>query len=431
MPSPLHNKFLSALVVGIVLVGGAAAFLHCRAQTVRRGNIKTDLKAYVEPPPPVLPRAGGKFIDPTFGTEIMRVTDERSGGNCGTSYAYWPTFNSNNTRILVQCEGVTSGEIYDFDPASFSLGTRHSIPTERVLLRGEDAIWSVRDPDILFAHADLGTTLWAFNVATGALRRIGDLGGRLKPGQYLFQMSKSEDDDVFAFTRRGPAPAYPYLGYLVYRASTNEIVRQGLGPIDECQIDKTGRFLVWKTGVEGVGKIEVKILDVQTGGLTDLTDDAPDQAPGHSDNGRGSVVGAANFINAITSRNLATPHVFTKIFDFGDAYDNPFHVSMLADNEDWCLVTFYGEANSGKRTSVLKREVIQIATDGSGRIRRLVHHHSVFRDYYDTPRANISRDGCYVAFTSNWGGGKRRDLFVARIEPAPSITPIRQRRVTP
>lgn len=353
----------------------------------------------------------------------MRVTDERTGGNSGTSYSYWPTFNSNNTRILVQRDGVTSGEIYDFDSVSFTLGTRRSIPSPagRVSLRGEDAIWSARDPDVLFAHADMGTTLWAFNAATGAFRRIGDLGKSLKAGQYLFQMSKSEDDDVFAFTRRGPAPAYPYLGYIVYRASTNEIVRQGQGEIDECQVDKTGRFLVWKTGVEGVGKIEDKIIDLQTGAVTNLTDDAPDHAPGHSDNGRGIVVGASNYTNSITRRNLAAPREFTKIFEFEDSWDNGFHFSMLATNEGWCLVGFYGEAQQGKFAGIFRQQLVQLATDGSKRVRRLAHHHSVYRgQYYDTPRANISRDGRFIAFTSNWGKPDgHRDLFIARIAPAP------------
>jgi hypothetical protein len=177
----LQRNILGALLMLLAIGGTAALVLHCRAQNAPRGSIRTDLRVYNVPPPPPLPKAGGKFFDPTFGTEIMRVTDERSPGNSGTSYSYWPTFNSNNTRILVQRDGVTSGEIYDFDPATFTLGTKHSIqsPSGRVLLRGEDAIWSARDPDVLFAHADLGTTLWTYNVATGASRRIGDLGSRL------------------------------------------------------------------------------------------------------------------------------------------------------------------------------------------------------------------------------------------------------------
>jgi hypothetical protein len=93
---------------------------------------------------------------------------------------------------------------------------------------------------------------------------------------------------------------------------------------------------------------------------------------------------------------------------------------MLADNEDWVLVSFY----TPHVNEVMQGEVVQVATDGSGRVRRLFHHHSVLKGYYDSPRANISRDGRFVAFSSNWGSlaSGRHDMFVARIEPAPSAT---------
>jgi hypothetical protein len=38
------------------------------------------------------------------------------------------------------------------------------------------------------------------------------------------------------------------------------------------------------------------------------------------------------------------------------------------------------------------------------------------RPYYASPRADISRDGHLVAFTSNWGvEGGRKDVFILKI----------------
>ena len=69
-------------MLALVLCGTASTTF---AQTTTPG-IKTDLGVYLEPPAPPLPAAGGKFRDPTFGTEIMRVTDAaNSGPNAGTS----------------------------------------------------------------------------------------------------------------------------------------------------------------------------------------------------------------------------------------------------------------------------------------------------------------------------------------------------------
>src|SRR5438270_10826442 len=64
-------------------------------------EIKRDYGTYPVPPPPPLPAAGGTIIDPTFETTIMRLTDANDGPDCVNAYSYWPTFNVNNTLLLV------------------------------------------------------------------------------------------------------------------------------------------------------------------------------------------------------------------------------------------------------------------------------------------------------------------------------------------
>jgi Tol biopolymer transport system component len=50
-------------------------------------------------------------------------------------------------------------------------------------------------------------------------------------------------------------------------------------------------------------------------------------------------------------------------------------------------------------------------------IRRLAHHRTVYKEYWDSPRADISRDGRFVVFTSNYGG-LRRDVFILKVPPS-------------
>lgn len=136
----------------------------------------TDLGVYYEPPLPALPTTGGTFVDPTFGTTILRVTDAATdgGGSCGTAYSYWPTFNRTSTR------------------------------------------------------------LWAFSA------RHADFS--------LWQMSAS---DEFAFTERA-ASGTAVLGYMAWARSTDTFpVDQATAQLDEVQIDKTGRWLLVKTGLHG------------------------------------------------------------------------------------------------------------------------------------------------------------------------------------
>jgi hypothetical protein len=58
-------------------------------------------------------------------------------------------------------------------------------------------------------------------------------------------------------------------------------------------------------------------------------------------------------------------------------------------------------------------EIWRVSEDGSV-VDRLAHHYSHVAGYWDTPRANVSYDGDYVVFNSNWGGQPQVDIFAVR-----------------
>jgi hypothetical protein len=405
---------------------GPPSQMSARVYSQGGANIRTDRAKHAPLRLPKLPPAGGKFNDPVFGTEIMRVTDASNAPKgAGTSYSYWASFNADNTLLLVMEEGAPQGaSIYKFDPETFTLGARLPpvpySPPGNIPIRLDDACWSATDPDALYVHQDLGTKIYRYKVSRQTFALVGDVARVLPRGQNIQQMGMAADNDTFSFTKRGGAPDYRQLGYAVYRASTNTIRFQHSETINEVRIDKSGRYLYVNTNETGVGKIEGRVVDTDTGAITNLRDDAPDHAPSHYDVGTGTVIGNGNYLVGISARNLSTPHSFKKILDLSAEKNyGSFHLSMLADNEGWALLSFYTPHANG----VMEGEVVQVATDGTGRIRRLFHHHAVGAGYYDSPRANISRDGRFVAFSSNWGAaGGRRDMFVARIEPAPAAT---------
>ncbi len=59
-------------------------------------------------------------------------------------------------------------------------------------------------------------------------------------------------------------------------------------------------------------------------------------------------------------------------------------------------------------------ELVRVRLDGS-EIQRLAHHRSHVFDYGDQPRANVSFDGRYYVFSSNWGGRDRVDVYAVEI----------------
>lgn len=153
---------------------------------------------------------------------------------------------------------------------------------------------------------------------------------------------------------------------------------------------------------------------MHTGRIEDLADDGPDFAPGHSDNGRGIVIGHDNVKNRVTFRPLDSPHDVRTLLNFRNDWSQDYHVSMLADDESWVTLSFY-VGNLLPSSGIFRNEIVQVATDGSDRVRRLAHHRSVFNSYWDSPRANISPDGRFIVFTSNWEGTGQRDVFILKV----------------
>ena len=381
--------------------------------------VKTDSGVYREPPAPALPAAGGTFIDPTFGTSIMRLTDANDGVFNANSYSYWPSFNKDSTRLWVITK--PGPMLFSFDPVMFRVSNKQLLFSN--LPNGHtpdfnDAIWSGLNNDVIFCHE--GLKLYSYNVVTRSYTLVKDFASDF-PGE-LWQMSMSSDDNTFGFTVRKSDGKKT--GYIAWRRNQDSLYGASNMPdLDEVQVDKTGQYLVVKTGHSGEGVVEVQIVNLATRAVVDLIDGQPDFAPGHSDLGHGFVIGGDNWNNRLTYRNLATPHKFYSVFDFPD-WSVGAHVSMLADDEKWILMSTF-LANELPTTGKFRDELFLIATDGSKRVRRLAHLHSVHRDYWDQPRANISRDGKFALFTSNWGATDRRDVFIVRIPQDSAAAPRR------
>ncbi len=382
-------------------------------------SIKTDYGVYPPPSPPALPAPGGTFMDPIFGTTILRVTDANDGDNNHHSYSYWPCFNKNSSLLYISSVGGNP-TLYDFDTTTFSFSNKRSMlqsnPLNDGTPNGEDAIWSGTQNNMMLCHT--AQKIYSYNVTTDQYTIIKDFSTDY-PDIYLWQMSRSINDSVFAFTYKENVN-YTNVGYITYRLAVNITDTVNFPTIDEVQVDKTGNYLVIKTGNSGPSVIETEILNFQTGTIDYLTDDTPDFSPGHSDNGSGFVIGSDNWNNSYTYRNLATPHISFSVLDFNNDWSLGNHVSMLSDNESWALMsTFVGSTIPS--SGIFVDEIFQFTTDGSKSVRRLAHTHSDYLNqnsnnaYWSMPRANISRDGKYIVFTSNWGSTTRMDVFVLKI----------------
>ncbi|MBK9313236.1 MAG: hypothetical protein IPM55_03140 [Acidobacteria bacterium] len=105
---------------GNMAISGNSVFTTLPAENGNPGI--TDYGTYPVPPPPALPPAGGTFVDPTFKTTLMRVTDDKDSSNNHNMYSYWPSFNKDSSYLWVGI--ANTAYLYDFDPVGFSLSNK-------------------------------------------------------------------------------------------------------------------------------------------------------------------------------------------------------------------------------------------------------------------------------------------------------------------
>ncbi|MFL6214632.1 MAG: fibronectin type III domain-containing protein [Blastocatellia bacterium] len=419
-----HFRVRSRDAAGNLVMSGDQTFMTASSGSGGGGGggggggvdpLKTDKNVYSEPAPPALPAAGGTLVDPVFGTTIMRVTDERDGGSNTNSYSYWPSLNRNSTRLMVFTNNGNP-TLYAFDPVNFRISNKRSLFMTSLPTGGlpwtEDVIWSGTDPDVMYCHS--GLKIYAYNVVSNSYTLVKDFAG-LVPGEHLFQMAKSVDDNAFGFTLKDGN--WNIVGCVGWQRAQNNLYVMQSSTLDEVEVDKSGQYLYVMTGDQSsASAINGQVVNLQTRQVTSLTDGTPDFAPGHKDCGQGIVIGSDHWNNALNTRSLANPHQHSVVISWGNDWSQSNHVSLLGDGDGWLLVSMF-VANTLPSTGLFKNELYLVATDGSQRVRRLAHHHSVLRDYWDSPRADLSRDGQFAIFTSNWGSTSRRDVFIVKIPP--------------
>src|SRR5688572_25693465 len=117
---------LSLLMSGVWLQAADDGFL-CHPKPPAAAAF-VDRQVHPEPPLPALPAAGGTFVDPTFRTTIMRLTDEADGPENQVGYSYWPTFNRDSTRAAVATSDGQTRTLYRLDPVAFTLLGKDLVP---------------------------------------------------------------------------------------------------------------------------------------------------------------------------------------------------------------------------------------------------------------------------------------------------------------
>ena len=377
---------------------------HAALTAVRSRLSRAEIATFV-------PESPGAFRFPRpYGTRGIRLTSANDGVILPVGYSYWSQINNHAGRgELLVFLGTGAGQpiLLQVDKSSGVVTNRGPIGDLRGT--GEGWYFSATRPTTLYTYGD--ASLVRYDVDTNQREVVF----ALDPGLILWQMCSSDDDQVHAGTYR-QLPGYTDLGCCVYRNGKLSLYPKRDG-YDECQLDKSGRWLIIK---EGAGGGDNRVIDLETG--EERTIHNADGAVGHSDTGAGFVAGEddQHEPGALVTWDLAQPftpenrHLHYHLTQWVDSKGVGIGLGHVAVRGNRALVSH------AHREDIPRINELGVVTlDGSRQIRLIAPNLMDVDggggdDYAKQVKANWDPTGQYACWTAN-AGTDRLDAFLVEV----------------
>jgi hypothetical protein len=391
---------------------------------------------------PALP-SRGKFTFPapysTVGARLTNASD-CDGADCVwyAGYAYWRNMNNHvgsNTMLvflsLDRGRGGSGPTLFSYDKTTDAVtvvGPLFDASNSLSWATAEGWYWSATMPHALYLSQ--GTKFLRYDVITRQLQTVFDAGPQFGADHYIWQTHSSNDDRVHSATLRSGAGAS--LGCLVYSETTaNLSFFPAQGDFDECQIDKSGRWLLIKENADRAYGEDNRIVDLQAGSSTLFLDQAG--AGGHSDNGLGYMVAEDNynglpgavrvwtFGQPFPTSQTATGAQGQLVYHTTSWYTNIGHISHANSRPGAPFDQQYACGGGASRNNLPRdNEIVCFRLDGSldvlvvAPVMTDLDASGGGDDYAKMPKGNLDVTGRYFLWTSNAGGG-RLDAFIVKV----------------
>ncbi|HKO31283.1 MAG TPA: hypothetical protein VJU54_09100, partial [Nitrospiraceae bacterium] len=267
-----------------------------------------------------IPAGRDKFVFPApYQTEAVRITtaSDCNGSDCvwPVAYSYWRNINnhvgSDHMLIFLGTDRSRGGQgpmLFRYDKATdqvSNLGPLFDSASALSWANGSGWYFSASLPTALYLND--GPRMVRYDVMNRTAEVVFDLTAQFGADRQVAQMYSSNDDQVHSATLRA-ASSGEDLGCVVYFESTRQFrFVPKIGDFDECQVDKSGRYLMTFEQIDGRNGIDNRIFDLQDGTEERVLNLPNAAAVGHHDFGYGYVVGHDNFNplpNATLTRSL-------------------------------------------------------------------------------------------------------------------------------
>jgi hypothetical protein len=454
-----HRRFAFNVSLHALCVG----FLCTASLASAQGFVDSATSAGLRPPlsagqsQAMLPSRGAFTFPAPYNTSAFRLTtgSDCQGADCvfPVGYSYWNNINnhtgSDTMLVFLGLDRRKGGS----GPTLFSVNKRTGETRNHGPLFGDDTSLAWASGEGWYFSRTRATTLYVndgprmlrYDVQARTFQTVFDVSTKYG-NRIIWQMHSSNDDRVHSATLRDGG-SYEMLGCVAYREDRQQwFFFPKRGDFDECQIDKSGRWLVIKENVDGRNGEDNRIIDLETGTEQVLLDE--NGAAGHSDIGHGYLVAEDNFnaqpgavrvwrfdmdlrggqpatergqgtlVYQLASWNSGLGHLAHGNSRAGVPLEQQVACSSNAHRESLPRVNeiVCYRLDGSLNTLVVAPNLTDLNASGGGN-----------EDYWKMPKGNLDVTGEYFIWTANAGSG-RLDAFIVRVPlerlgGAPSASP--------
>lgn len=376
----------------------------------------------------------GKFRFPVpYKTEAARLTN--TDLDCGSNdclypvgYSYWRNINnhasSNIMYIFLTLSRQRSGTgptLFSYNKSTGEVTNLGSIFKDDFYLNatGEGWYFSATAPTILYINRN--GKMERYDIISKQFEMVFNSEQEF-PETVIWQMHSSDDDRVHSATLKNKSDN-AILGCMTYREDTKEYnLYKRIGEFDECQVDKSGEWLIIKENVDGKNGEENRIININTGEERVLYDEQG--AAGHSDLGYGYLVGADGYDthpNAIKVWKFSQDPLEGSLVYYNGSWNvnAPNHISHTNAKDGAPENQFACGSGSNKINGNRANEIMCFKLDGSNKVTVIAPTMTDFTQFnrteYDLqPKGNLDVTGQYFIWTAN-PGGDRLDAFLVKV----------------
>jgi hypothetical protein len=383
--------------------------------------------------------ARGTFTFPApYNTTGVRLTnaDDCGGNDCVDyiGYSYWHNINNHKgSDVLYAFVGLNRAKGGE-GPTLFQYNKTNGDVKKIGPLFDSESVFSWYTGEQWYFSGTAATKLYVFQAGGGSkLLRYdilsknfetvfdaadSDAGGNT----YIWQPHSSDDDRVHIATLRDRGN-YQMLGCIVYEENGKKFsYYPEKGNLDECNLDKSGKWLIMLDDVDYANGLDNRIIEIATGKEKLLMDEKG--GAGHLDMGYGVIVGEDNwgpYPAGVRLYNLGSTSIAGLFVYKATDWSVGGHISFGNAENDIPLEKQYACGSYVQRGNALRgNEIVCFLLDGSFKtlvvapVMTDLNASGGGDDYAKSPKGNLDRTGQYFIWTSNMGSS-RQDVFIVKV----------------